>query len=29
MIAGKAYHDYINGTFAALNINAHPNQFGL
>ncbi|MDD4171370.1 MAG: tRNA (adenosine(37)-N6)-threonylcarbamoyltransferase complex transferase subunit TsaD [Syntrophomonas sp.] len=24
MIAGKAYHDYVNGSFAPLNINAHP-----
>lgn len=29
MIAGKAYHDYINGTFAALNTNAQPSQFSL
>lgn len=24
MIAGKAYYDYIDGSFAPLNINAHP-----
>ncbi len=29
MIAGKAYHDYINGSFAPLNTNAHPSQFSL
>lgn len=29
MIAGKAYHDYVNGSFAPLNINAHPSVFSL
>lgn len=29
MIAGKAYHDYINGVFAPLNTNAHATQFSL
>lgn len=27
MIAGKAYHDYIEGNFAPLNTNAHPSLF--
>ncbi|MDD4801490.1 MAG: tRNA (adenosine(37)-N6)-threonylcarbamoyltransferase complex transferase subunit TsaD [Syntrophomonas sp.] len=29
MIAGKAYHDYVNGDFAPLNINAQPSQYSL
>lgn len=29
MIAGKAYHDYIDGLFAPLNTNAHATQFSL
>jgi N6-L-threonylcarbamoyladenine synthase len=29
MIAGKAYHDYVNGHFAPLNINAQPSLFSL
>ena len=29
MIAGKAYHDYVNGNFAPLNTNAHPSLFSL
>jgi N6-L-threonylcarbamoyladenine synthase len=29
MIAGKAYHDYVNGDFAPLNTNAHSSLFSL
>jgi len=29
MIAGKAYDDYVNGHFAPLSTNAHPNVFSL
>jgi N6-L-threonylcarbamoyladenine synthase len=29
MIAGKAYHDYVDRRFASLNTNAHPSQFSL